>query len=288
MCVVLLAFLAVYLTVTLGWSGGRAQGEQTGMGELWSGRRVLLAGCAQGLYEPADGSQENMSFILQNILPLPDTGDGSTDETVQLPQNEWPSIAKQNVLCRLQKGQLLPRAGSSVTVKGVVRPFLGATNPGEFDAAAYYAAQGVCFLLQDVQIVTQGDDYNRLDDFYIGVSGGLQRCMTGFWGKGTAVWRPPWCWASKREWMQGQSFYTRMRALPMCWQYPACISHLSGWPYGSFWESLDCPKFWRPPVVWAFCFYTEELWEWGYPRSGRYGCLGWHWQPNWCGAHRIR
>ncbi len=168
LCIALLVFLAVYLTALSGRIGDRDGKEQTGVGKMWSGRRVLLAGCARSLYEPADGSQENMSFIIQNIQPLSDTGGGSGDEAVQLPQKEVFLIAKQKVLCRLQKGQSLPREGSGVTVRGVVRPFLEATNPGEFDAAAYYARQGVCFSLQDAQIVAQGERYDRLADFLYG------------------------------------------------------------------------------------------------------------------------
>lgn len=158
----LLLFLAVYLAVSgmTGWgkSGGL---KKTGSdaAEIWSGKRVQVTGEAVGLYEPADGSQENISFTLQNITMLSDTGSDISEE-------ESESIFKnKSIVCKLKEEERLPRAGSHVRVIGTVMPFLGATNPGEFDAKAYYERQGVLFSLTDAEILAQSGTYDRIEDF---------------------------------------------------------------------------------------------------------------------------
>ena len=49
------------------------------------------------------------------------------------------------VMCRLQEGEVrLPEIGSRACYRGKARHHLKATtNPGEFDARAYYAGQGI-------------------------------------------------------------------------------------------------------------------------------------------------
>lgn len=156
----LLLFLAVYLAVMSGISGLREGGGTPNAGpdgtEIRSGTRVQLSGEAVSLYEPADGSQENMSFTLQNITMLSDTGSSISGKE---PESFF---RKKSILCKLKNGEQLPRVGSCVRVTGIVTPFLEATNPGEFDAKAYYEGQGVLFSLKETKILTQSGKYDRV------------------------------------------------------------------------------------------------------------------------------
>ena len=81
--------------------------------------------------------------------------------------NEMQEIFGKNAsaLCYLQEDEALPRAGSYVRVFGEVSPFLQATNPGEFDAAAYYRRKDCLFALRKTKITAQTKTYGRLEEF---------------------------------------------------------------------------------------------------------------------------
>jgi len=68
-------------------------------------------------------------------------------------------------LCYLEKDTTLPKAGSYVRVFGEVSPFLQATNPGEFDTAAYYRRKDCLFALRKTKITAQTKNYGRLEEF---------------------------------------------------------------------------------------------------------------------------
>ena len=70
-----------------------------------------------------------------------------------------------STLCYLQEDEALPKAGSYVRVFGEVLPFLQATNPGEFDAAAYYRRKDCLFALRKTKITAQTKNYGRLEEF---------------------------------------------------------------------------------------------------------------------------
>lgn len=162
----LLLFLAVYLAIMPGISslrkGGGIPNAGTDSAEVWSGQRVQLCGEAVGPYEPADGSQENMSFTLQNITMLSDTGSSMSGESPLSGKEPESFFKNKSILCKLKKGEELPCMGSSVKVTGTVQPFLAATNPGEFDAKAYYEGQGMLFSLTDAEILAKSSGYDRI------------------------------------------------------------------------------------------------------------------------------
>lgn len=70
-----------------------------------------------------------------------------------------------SALCYLQEDEALPKAGSYVRVFGEVSPFLQATNPGEFDTAAYYRRKDCLFALRKTKITAQTKNYGRLEEF---------------------------------------------------------------------------------------------------------------------------
>lgn len=59
----------------------------------------------------------------------------------------------------------LPKIGSLITVKGRFSFLEEATNPGEFNFAAYYQSLGVGGTLRDTEILVCGEDYALVKDF---------------------------------------------------------------------------------------------------------------------------
>ena len=65
------------------------------------------------------------------------------------------------VMCRLQEGEVrLPEIGSRACYRGKARHFKTATNPGEFDARAYYAGQGISMQLSQAVLTGKSEGYS--------------------------------------------------------------------------------------------------------------------------------
>ena len=159
------------------------------------GETLCLTGKVTDCWQPVDGAQENASFYLKDLSIEADassfvfSGD-SAETTDNLSQifgsadadqmsilissqkitsqiNEMQEIFGKNAsaLCYLQEDEALPRAGSYVRVFGEVSPFLQATNPGEFDTAAYYRRKDCLFALRKTKITAQTKNYGRLEEF---------------------------------------------------------------------------------------------------------------------------
>ena len=159
------------------------------------GETLCLTGKVTDCWQPVDGAQENASFLLKDLSIEADassfvfSGDSAetTDNLSQISGsadadqmsilissqkttsqiNEMQEIFGKNAsaLCYLQEDEALPRAGSYVRVLGEVSPFLQATNPGEFDAAAYYRRKDCLFALRKTKITAQTKNYGRLEEF---------------------------------------------------------------------------------------------------------------------------
>ena len=163
--------------------------------EAMEGETLCLTGKVTDCWQPVDGTRENASFYLKDLSieadassfvfsgDLAETTDnlsqisGSADAdqmsilissqktTSQI--NEMQEIFGKNAsaLCYLEKDTTLPKAGSYVRVFGEVSPFLQATNPGEFDTAAYYRRKDCLFALRKTKITAQTKNYGRLEEF---------------------------------------------------------------------------------------------------------------------------
>lgn len=156
---------------------------------------LCLTGKVTDCWRPVDGTRENASFYLKDLSIEADASSfvfsGSSAKTTdnlsqtsgsadadQMPAlissqkttsqtNEIQEIFGKNasVLCYLEKDTMLPKAGSYVRVFGEVSPFLQATNPGEFDAAAYYRRKDCLFALRKTEINAQTKTYGQLEEF---------------------------------------------------------------------------------------------------------------------------
>ena len=109
------------------------------------GEWLRLAGTVSMPYGPPDGSMEGACFYLSQI--------------------EQFSEDSKTVICYPGKNEkTLPKAGSRVCVEGVLKPFRKASNPGEFDAAAYYGRKGFLFSMQKVTVVKESRSYSRIQE----------------------------------------------------------------------------------------------------------------------------
>ena len=163
--------------------------------ETMDGETLCLTGKVTDCWQPVDGTQDNASFLLKDLSIEADassfdfSGDSveTTDNLSQISGsadadqmsvlissqkttsqiNEMQEIFGKNAstLCYLQEDEALPKAGSYVRVFGEVSPFLQATNPGEFDAAAYYRRKDCLFALRKTKITAQTKNYGRLEEF---------------------------------------------------------------------------------------------------------------------------
>lgn len=163
--------------------------------EAMDGETLCLTGKVTDCWQPVDGAQENASFLLKDLSIEADassfifSGDSAetTDNLSQISSsadadqmsilissqkttsqiNEMQEIFGKNAsaLCYLQEDEALPKAGSYVRVFGEVSPFLQATNPGEFDTAAYYRRKDCLFALRKTKITAQTKNYGRLEEF---------------------------------------------------------------------------------------------------------------------------
>lgn len=163
--------------------------------EAMDGETLCLTGKVTDCWQPVDGTQENASFFLKDLSIEADASsfvfsEDSAETTDNLSQisgsadadqmsvlissqktisqiNEMQEIFGKNAsaLCYLQEDEALPRAGSYVRVFGEVSPFLQATNPGEFDAAAYYRRKDCLFALRKTKITAQTKNYGRQEEF---------------------------------------------------------------------------------------------------------------------------
>ncbi|MDO4294429.1 MAG: ComEC/Rec2 family competence protein [Eubacteriales bacterium] len=146
LCTALLVFLACYLAAALLLPG--APLPEYGDRE---GEALKLAGKVSKPYSPADGTREGQFFSLSDIQVF-------SESESQL----FPASGNYFVLCYLQDGEEMPRAGSRVLASGELWPFREATNPGEFDASAYYARKGYLFSLREAEIVRESMDYGKV------------------------------------------------------------------------------------------------------------------------------
>lgn len=163
--------------------------------EAMDGETLCLTGKVTDCWQPVDGTQGNASFYLKDLSIEADassfvfSGDSAetTDNLSQISGsadadqmsilissqkttsqiNEMQEIFGKNAsaLCYLEKDTTLPKAGSYVRVLGEVSPFLQATNPGEFDTAAYYRRKDCLFALRKTKITAQTKNYGRLEEF---------------------------------------------------------------------------------------------------------------------------
>lgn len=104
----------------------------------WSNRRATVTG---RVYR-----KDTTNFYLDSILIQ-----------IQAAGQQQSFSLKNNLICEYE--ETAPKIGSSVIVEGTFGCYDDATNPGEFDSAAYYQSIGIGGRLTEVNIVDIGESY---------------------------------------------------------------------------------------------------------------------------------
>ncbi len=78
--------------------------------------------------------------------------------------SELQKFSRVSCICYISEAGKI-RIGSTVLVKGTLRSFSAASNPGEFDYQSYLRLQNLYFSVQDAEICERGSHYDILRDF---------------------------------------------------------------------------------------------------------------------------
>ncbi|MBR2950271.1 MAG: DNA internalization-related competence protein ComEC/Rec2 [Lachnospiraceae bacterium] len=151
LCVCLLFFLAVYLACSqIFWT------QDTGGQSDFDGQQMVLTGIVSDIYEPLDLTKDNCILYLKQI--------DFQEKSESFKQSELIEKTEQGAVCYLRNGQKMPHIGAAVQVWGSIYSFQAASNPGEFDAAKYYARQGYHFKVYDAVLRKESVSYDKKAD----------------------------------------------------------------------------------------------------------------------------
>ena len=77
-------------------------------------------------------------------------------------QDSGTAHGNTQIVCYLKTGQPEPEIGSCIKVKGKLKNFERASNPGQFDARSYYQISGISYRLNQAEILAKTTEYNHL------------------------------------------------------------------------------------------------------------------------------
>lgn len=105
--------------------------------------------------------KDNHNLYLQDISVCFQTSKESEDsfqtDISQAGVSRQNIPCQDNIICKLEEAEEIP-LGSYVTLRGSFSPVSSATNPGEFDAAAYYRTVGVGGRLSQAALLARGQE----------------------------------------------------------------------------------------------------------------------------------
>ncbi len=128
--------------------------------EEYDGEEMLITGSVEKKELHTVNNKETLVIYLKSVqaadvysqtFPVP--GTISNGKEVQ---------KIKGIICYLNRDSKNCRIGANVTVKGRFQAFLRPGNPGEFDAALYYAGLGYQGRMVQAEILSEGRGYNRL------------------------------------------------------------------------------------------------------------------------------
>ena len=73
-----------------------------------------------------------------------------------------PAESRETVICYMTSNQMIPEIGSVVKVKGMIKYFTKASNPGQFDAQSYYRILKISFQLNQTEIQQKSITYDQV------------------------------------------------------------------------------------------------------------------------------
>ena len=126
----------------------------------WEGESILLTGQVYDKEYRISYGEEVLVLYLKSILYSTEA-DASYLQIKQASRKLSDIIPTENLICELYINQLpkenaWPALGSEVLLRGQLYSISPATNPGEFDAAAYYRIEGIGARLKAVELLGNG------------------------------------------------------------------------------------------------------------------------------------
>ena len=140
-CLALVLFLYV---------GMRLAGAPPDIYREWEGRSVSLTG---RVYKKENTGQDGNRTILYLRLIAAEKG--------LFPAKAGEAV---NIICYLKPNQEIPEIGSMISVKGTLKCFEEASNPGQFDAKSYYQIFKLSFQLNQTEIQAKSDTYHKVGE----------------------------------------------------------------------------------------------------------------------------
>ena len=101
--------------------------------------------------------KDTKEFIVESVVLVSEAQSESLSEAADSRQT---IPIKEKIICEWEYSLKL-RLGSTVMLTGIFEPNSAATNPGEFDAAAYYESLGICGRMTDVTLLEQSSEHSR-------------------------------------------------------------------------------------------------------------------------------
>lgn len=131
-----------------------------------------LEGCGELTVTGQVYKKDDQTLYLQDVSVHMQTFEGSEDPSLKALSKAGSSrqsiSCKDNIICKLTEAEEIP-LGSFVALKGSFSPILAATNPGEFDAAAYYQTIGVGGRLSRAALLRKGQAYWPVREWLYGL-----------------------------------------------------------------------------------------------------------------------
>ena len=135
----------------------------------WAGETVLLTGRVYQKEYRISYGEEILVLYLDSIFY------SEEPETVSINQMLFSKKLSdlnsfEKVKCEIKVNQLpgdgyVPKVGSKVILQGTWQGFSHATNPGEFDAANYYAVLGIGACVREAKLYAAGEDFWYIREF---------------------------------------------------------------------------------------------------------------------------
>lgn len=119
-----------------------------------------LAGTEGSLYREWEGKTVSITGRVYQKETLRQTF-GDVDVVYLRPLQAEELLPKENLICYLKAGQSQPRLGSIIRIKGKVKNFENASNPGQFDAKSYYQILKISFRLNQAEIQQTSTEYSK-------------------------------------------------------------------------------------------------------------------------------
>ncbi len=142
--------MACLMIVLLFYLGTLLTGTPPSGYEKLEGETVTITGVVKQKEQTnRDGVSRNILYLQMKVLQK---------ENIRI----QPAESRETVICNMTSNQISPEIGSVVKVKGNIKCFTRASNPGQFDAQSYYRILKISFQLNQTEIQQKSTTYDQV------------------------------------------------------------------------------------------------------------------------------